>query len=138
MRARRLTRRELAALVGGAAVAGVTRGEGGFPVRRPGVVGVAKLEPGETRSVGASSAGAAMVSALEEAMVAAGQPRLKDWERMVLVWSLTGLDLSSVDVPQPYRAVVGVSIVAGGRVYKMRQEETEPEEIEQGTPDFGG
>ena len=81
---------------------------------------------------------AAMVSALEEAMVAAGQPRLKDWERMVLVRSLTGLDLSSVDVPQPYRAVVGVSIVAGGRVYKMRQEETEPEEIEQGTPDFGG
>jgi uncharacterized protein (DUF362 family) len=61
----RWTRRELAALLGGAAVAGVGRAStGGVPIRRPGVVGLAPLAAGPGDGIDPDRASAAMAAAL--------------------------------------------------------------------------
>jgi len=62
----RLTRRELAALLGGAVVsgAGASPESAGFPIRRPGVVGVAKLAPDESGATSRERALPPMTSAL--------------------------------------------------------------------------
>jgi len=69
---RRWTRRELAALAGGAALAGVAGASpGGFPARQPGVVGLASLSADAKERVDAEAAGAAMASVLRAATGAA-------------------------------------------------------------------
>lgn len=65
---RRWTRRELGALVGGAAVAGVAAGStGAFPIRRPGVVGLAALTEGAGGGIDPDRAAVAMAAALAAA-----------------------------------------------------------------------
>ena len=64
---RRMTRRELGALVGGAAVAAATTGRSRTPVRLSGVVGLAELRPGEDSEVTAAAAAAAMADVLASA-----------------------------------------------------------------------
>ncbi len=62
---RRWTRRELGALAGGAAVAGMVRGASDWaPIRLPGVVGLAPLPAGPKNDVGSERARAAMASVL--------------------------------------------------------------------------
>ncbi|MGD8440622.1 MAG: DUF362 domain-containing protein [Holophagae bacterium] len=57
---RRVTRRELATLVGGAVVTAAMTGRREQPVRLPGVVGLAELRPGDDSTVTADAASAAM------------------------------------------------------------------------------
>jgi uncharacterized protein (DUF362 family) len=81
---RRLTRRELAALAGGAAVAGAVGGTpspAGGSGRRPGVVGVAALAPGEGGRVDGAAADRAMAAVLA---AATGAPSAAEAVRLLL------------------------------------------------------
>ena len=63
----------------------------------------------------------ALVEELGSIIESVGEPPLRAWEKAVLSWSLVGLNLAVIDLAQPFRAIAGVSVVAGGRVFEKRK-----------------
>ena len=71
-------------------------------------------------------ASAELVDLLADLISQAGEPPLATWERALLIWSLEGLDISAIDLPQPQKALAGCGAVAAVRIFKKRRATIEP------------
>lgn len=74
-------------------------------------------------------AAAEVVDMLDALIQETGEPRLATWERALLIWSIEGLDISILAIPQPQRALAGCGVVGAARIIQRRRRPPEVESV---------